>query len=141
MASILKVDEMQGVTSAGDITITSEGGSATMQLQRGMAKVWAHITASGASLSDSLNVSSLDDDGTGEYGLNYTNNMEANNYSVVCSITFSHTSGANNHRIVACESLAASAAEIDSGYVDLNGVWTSYDIESNAGVSVNGDLA
>ena len=29
MASILKVDEMQGVTSAGDITITSEGGSAT----------------------------------------------------------------------------------------------------------------
>ena len=25
MASILKVDEMQGVTSAGDITITGEG--------------------------------------------------------------------------------------------------------------------
>ena len=31
MASILKVDEMQGVTSAGDITITT--GSATMRLQ------------------------------------------------------------------------------------------------------------
>jgi hypothetical protein len=139
MASILKVDEMQGVTSAGDITITD--GAATMQMQRGMAKVWAHITASGASLSDSLNVSSLDDDGTGEYGLNYTNNMESNNYSVVCSITFSHTSGANNHRIVACESLTASNAEIDSGYVDASGRWTSYDIESNAGVSVNGDLA
>ena len=30
MASILKVDEMQGVTSAGDITITSEGGSAVL---------------------------------------------------------------------------------------------------------------
>jgi hypothetical protein len=30
MASILKVDSMQGVTSAGDITITSEGGAATM---------------------------------------------------------------------------------------------------------------
>jgi hypothetical protein len=35
MASILKVDAMQGVTSAGDITITSEGGAATMQLQQG----------------------------------------------------------------------------------------------------------
>ena len=30
MASILKVDEMQGVTSAGNITITSEGGGATV---------------------------------------------------------------------------------------------------------------
>ena len=139
MASILKVDEMQGVTSAGDITITD--GAATMQMQRGMAKVWAHITASGASLSDSLNVSSLDDDGTGEYGLNYTNNMEANNYSVVCSITFSHTSATNNHRIVACESLTASNAEIDTGYVNSSGQWVDYDIESNAGVSVNGDLA
>ena len=35
MASILKVDEMQGVTSAGDITITGEGGSATMPCSRG----------------------------------------------------------------------------------------------------------
>ena len=34
MASILKVDEMQGVTSAGDITITGEG-TATMKLQSG----------------------------------------------------------------------------------------------------------
>ena len=39
MASILKVDEMQGVTSAGDITITGEG-TATMQLQQGLAKCW-----------------------------------------------------------------------------------------------------
>ena len=38
MASILKVDEMQGVTSAGDITITSERRRATMQLQQGFAK-------------------------------------------------------------------------------------------------------
>ena len=37
MASILKVDEMQGVTSAGDITITGEG-TATMKLQSGVAK-------------------------------------------------------------------------------------------------------
>ena len=34
MASILKVDEMQGVTSAGDITITGEGGTGTMQCSR-----------------------------------------------------------------------------------------------------------
>ena len=38
MASILKVDEMQGVTSAGDITITSEGGSATHAVAAGAGK-------------------------------------------------------------------------------------------------------
>ena len=38
MAGILKVDDLRGNTSAGDITITSEGGSATMQLQQGVLK-------------------------------------------------------------------------------------------------------
>ena len=43
MASILKVDEMQGVTSAGDITITGEG-TATMQLQQGLCvKMWCKM--------------------------------------------------------------------------------------------------
>jgi hypothetical protein len=43
MASILKVDDLRGNTSAGDITITSEGGSATMQLQQGLEKAWAYL--------------------------------------------------------------------------------------------------
>ena len=36
MASILKVDDLRGNTAAGNITITSEGSSATMQLQQGL---------------------------------------------------------------------------------------------------------
>ncbi len=40
MASILKVDDLRGNTAAGNITITSEGGAATMQLQQGVAKAW-----------------------------------------------------------------------------------------------------
>ena len=55
MASILKVDEMQGVTSAGDITITGEG-TATMRLQQGLIKVWFDIEQIGThSLPDSFN--------------------------------------------------------------------------------------
>ena len=38
MASILKVDELQGIATAGDITVTSEGGAATQSLQQGLAK-------------------------------------------------------------------------------------------------------
>ena len=37
--SEIKVDTLTGKTSAGDITVTSEGGAATMQLQQGLAKV------------------------------------------------------------------------------------------------------
>jgi len=40
MASILKVDDLRGNTAAGNITITGEGGAATMQLQQGVMKCW-----------------------------------------------------------------------------------------------------
>ena len=67
MASILKVDEMQGVTSAGDITITSEGGSATQSLQQGLAKHWINLDSDAGTPAalDSLNTASVSDNGTG----------------------------------------------------------------------------
>ena len=37
--SEIKVDTLTGKTSAGDITVTSEGGAATQSLQQGLAKV------------------------------------------------------------------------------------------------------
>ena len=79
MASILKVDEMQGVTSAGDITITSEGGSATMQLQQGVAKAWVHASG-GAVQNDTFNVSGGTDHGTGDYSHTITNPFSNLNY-------------------------------------------------------------
>ena len=45
--SEIKVDTLTGKTSAGDITVTSEGGAATMQLQQGLAKVWQNLDGSG----------------------------------------------------------------------------------------------
>src|SRR6056300_809923 len=78
MASILKVDEMQGVTSAGDITITSEGGSATMQLQQGLAKAWVNFNGTGTiAARDSHNVSSLTDNSTGYYRTNLSSAMSS----------------------------------------------------------------
>ena len=38
MASILKVDAMQGVTAAGDITITD--GATTFKMQSALNKMW-----------------------------------------------------------------------------------------------------
>ena len=75
MASILKVDEMQGVTSAGDITITGEGGSATMQLQQGWRKrgPTLMVTAGTLAFADSFNAHQLRQ--TGRQVLYWTNSM------------------------------------------------------------------
>jgi hypothetical protein len=115
MASVLKVDEMQGVTSAGDITITGEGGSATIQLQQGLAKAWMHSDFS--SLQDSFNASSLVDTGSGDNGINYTSSMSSANYSV--GVKSQPTSGndTNLNSIVKFNSQTSSAVNGQAGNV------------------------
>jgi len=77
--SEIKVDTLTGKTSAGDITVTSEGGAATMQLQQGIEKVWVNFNGTGTvAIRDSLNTSSITDVSTGRYRPNYTNSF---NYS------------------------------------------------------------
>jgi hypothetical protein len=80
MASILKVDELQGIVSAGDITVTSEGGSATQSLQQGLAKAWFNASQTSNSINDSLNYSSLTDHGTGQFTVTFTNAMNSDRY-------------------------------------------------------------
>ena len=122
-------------------TITGSDGTSPVTLtKQSAAKAWAHIASGGASLPDSLNFSSIDDDGTGEYGLNYVSVMGSVNYSANAALTFAHTSGANNIRVVYVESKATGSVEIDSGY-SASSVYTAYDIETDASVIVQGDLA
>ena len=45
--STVITDNLTGKTAAGNVTITSEGGSATMQLQQGLAKAWNVHTQAG----------------------------------------------------------------------------------------------
>jgi len=77
-------DKLTGKTSAGDVTITSEGGAATMQLQQGLAKAWVQGTLS-AVISDAENISSGTDNGVGDYTYAFTNNMGNNNYAIIVS--------------------------------------------------------
>ena len=86
MASILKVDEMQGVTSAGDITITGEG-TATMRLQQGVAKMWV-AAETDAQPFDSFNTASGTDNGTGDYTYAFTNVMSNDDYSITSGCSY-----------------------------------------------------
>ena len=82
MASILKVDEVQGKTSAGDITVTSEGGAATQSLQQGLAKAWLNHN-NAHTLLDSFNISSITDGGTGiTNAVTFTNAMNNDDYAI-----------------------------------------------------------
>ena len=84
MASILKVDELQGITAAGDITITSEGGAATQSLQQGLAKAWCKWSMlSTQTVNDSFNIASIQDNGTGRTELSATNSMSTADYAIV----------------------------------------------------------
>lgn len=141
MASILKVDDLRGNASAGDITITSEGGSATQSLQQGLAKCWIHIGAGGSSIGDSINVGSLVDAGTGDYTINYSNNMSSANVSATALIVKDHTSNSNNLRNLVGEGKDSSNFEVNACYINASGLFISYDIETNGSVTVHGDLA
>jgi hypothetical protein len=82
--SEIKVDTLTGKTSAGDITVTSEGGSATQSLQEGLMKSWVNIDIAGTvSVNDSLNVGSIIDGGAGVFNVVLSNNMNNNTYSSV----------------------------------------------------------
>jgi hypothetical protein len=84
--SEIKVDNLTGKTSAGDITVTSEGGAATMQLQQGLAKAWVGFnTITSTSIFQSQNVSSLTDNGTAYTTINFSSNLNSTGYSLTAS--------------------------------------------------------
>lgn len=85
--SEIKVDTLTGKTSAGDITVTSEGGAATMQLQQGLLKSWVNIdTDSTVGILDSIGITSITDNGAGNFYINLSNNMNNSSYSPVGTV-------------------------------------------------------
>ena len=91
MASQLKVDTITGVTTAGSISVTGEGNSTTTNLQQGLAKAWIHFngTASGAAANDSLNLSSMTDNGTADYTSAWSSVFSNAFYSVTGATEYS----------------------------------------------------
>ena len=90
MASQLKVDTITGVTTAGSVAVTGEGNSTTTNLQQGLAKHWVMFQGTDTfAARDSLNLSSLADDGTAVHTTNYTSNFANDDYA--SSLSLGHT--------------------------------------------------
>jgi len=81
MTSQLKVDKLQGRTTAGSITVTSEGTSVETNLQQGLIKAWAlNENVSTLSVYDSFNQASTTDTATGVLTWAVTNNFSSANF-------------------------------------------------------------
>jgi len=112
MASILKVDELQGITAAGDITVTSEGGAATQSLQQGLVKSYMALNGQGTiSVRGSFNATSLTDAGTGEYIYSFVNHMQNNEYVPNTELQWDE----NDDNKVAFSCVRKSGSALDTG--------------------------
>jgi len=131
MASILKVDALTGVTTAGSISVTGEGGSTTTNLQQGLAKAWTSINQSTPAIIQSLNTTSITDNGAGITDPNFTNNMNAVGW---CSIASLRNTGNYVHATILTETTSRCRAQ---SLINANTGEDSVDI----GVANYGDLA
>ena len=133
MASLLKVDALQGITAAGDITVTSEGGAATQSLQQGLVKMWMQIDQSSFGVLDSLNVSSASDDGIGLFTVTRSNNMNNSNYGVATAVMSDRVGilGSNGNTYTTSQNNFTNNDSRDASYHD----------PSRNGIILTGDLA
>jgi hypothetical protein len=131
--SEIKVDNLTGKTSAGSITVTSEGGAATQSLQQGLAKSWLNLNGTGTiAARDSLNISSIVDHSSGRYGPVLNSAMSNTNYSLTGTSnlnpgdTFSAPGniiiGSNN--VIATTTSTYEASNYVTSYVDSKYVFT-----------------
>ena len=81
----VKINQLSGIDTAGSITVQGEG-SATINLQQGLAKYFVQYAQATDTVNKSLNSSSVNDTSQGHFTLNYTNNFQDALYSLSTGI-------------------------------------------------------
>ena len=133
--STLVTNTFTGKTSAGSIVVTGEGGSTTTNLQQGLNKVWFSLGVD-AVQDDSFNCSPVDDDGSGDYGIHFTNDFSNALYSSSIGMT---VDGLNPRGMVQSPSKAAGAVEVR--LMSMNDGSATESNITHAEMKICGDLA
>ena len=129
-----KANTIAGTTTAGSVLVQGEG-TATTNLQSGLNKVWFTLGVD-AVQDDSFNCSSVDDDGSGDYGIHFTNDFNNALYSSSIGMT---VTGLNDRYMVQSPSKAAGAVEVRLMSTN-DGSGTESNI-THAEMKICGDLA
>ena len=138
-------NKLTGKTAAGNVTITGEGGTGTMQLQQGVAKAWINYKqAATFETRDSLNISSVYDYGSGLADTNYTNNFNNDDYAAAGAACRQGTNSISAYWTFATRSTVVYSTSSTSWTSGYNGgqssVLSALDCDLNI-VTVHGDLA
>ena len=132
MASELRVNTLKDASGNNSV--------ATSVVFGGTAKAWADIAAGGASLPDSHNCSSIDDDGTGDFGIHFSNSMGNATYVVTFGMDDDNTTGSIPHCDTSQGTMATGSFDFETYYLNSTTNRTNYDWE-NTYFAVHGDLA
>ena len=128
--STLRTNALEGVAAKHSITIVAGAGNiTTTNVEQGLAKVWVQFDgqASGAASRDSFNVGSMTDNGTGNYTVNFSNNMFNDDYA---------SAGIGNTQAVTSEAVATTGITL----LSANASGSQSDVTIMA-TSILGDLA
>jgi hypothetical protein len=108
---------------------------ATSYVVNGSAKAWVQLNGITFAVADSFNVSSADDNGTGDYDINYTNSMNNNTYAVPAGC---NGDGSGYNRAISINAVATGSHDIITFITDTANIKSDLDIITTA---VFGDLA
>ena len=131
MASILRVNTLTDASSNNSIAMSFVAG--------GSAKAWAKIAANGASILDSFNVSSHDDDGTGDGGIHINSDMDSANYVIQLTVDDGGAGSSVNSVEVTNDTQAAGTFDYTNNYVNSVENRVAFDVDRY--IAVLGDLA
>ena len=130
MASELRVNTLKDASGNNSV--------ATSTVFSGSAKFYISNASDQTSILKSFNVSSLDDDGTGEGGVNLSNNFDGANYAVTTGVLYNGSAGASDI-LVSIESQSSSAVEVGSSFNNATTNMTFFD--RTRFLTGHGDLA
>ena len=132
--STLRTNALEGMDAKNSITIVAGAGNiTTTSVQQGLAKAHCYWEAD-TTIVRGLNISSIDDDGTGDWDLNYTNNFSGTKNIVTTGIVSQFTS---SHMVQAFVSSNNTASDVTI----TNAITTGGNQDSSNYVTVDGELA
>ena len=126
-------------TLKADTIVASDGTSPVTLTKQSAAKMFIDIPSGQASINTSLNVSSLDDDGTGDGGVNLVSAMASTNYAITTGENDTGSSTAIFGHDLTNGTQATTGYDFNTFFVNAGSNRTDYDMQTFA--TIHGDLA
>ena len=132
MSNLVVSNISDGTTSVG-----------TGYVVNGSAKAWVNFNGAGTvAVRDSINLSSLTDNGTGDYTINFTNTLANANYNstMSCGEDYTGNSGLRVANALSDTARTASAIRMSTSVCSSTVNRTSLD-DNTVSATIHGDLA